>query len=133
VDFIADTTVLVGLWRRQEWALRFAQAHAGSVLGLPWVVLGEFWHGARRAGHDPDLVSRFLELGLPILDAGPVVPVYAGLCAVLQDQPAYREMGQNDLWIAAVGMQCRLPVLTRNRRHFGAVPDLECVALNDGS
>ena len=53
MDLIADTTFLDGLWRRQAWALDFATGNPGKTLGIPWVVRGEFWHGAVRAGHDP--------------------------------------------------------------------------------
>jgi len=81
MDLIADTTFLVGLWRRQSWATSFANANSLKSIGLPWVVLGEFWHGSRRAGHDSAVVREFLALGLPILDPEPIIPVYADLCA----------------------------------------------------
>jgi len=38
-------------------------------------------------------------------------------------------IGQNDLWIAAAALQCRRPLATRNRRHFGAVEGLEVIEL----
>jgi hypothetical protein len=44
VELIADTTFLVGRWRKQPWAMTFAAGQALKVLGIPWVVLGEFWH-----------------------------------------------------------------------------------------
>ncbi len=68
MDFIADTSLLVGLWRRQDWALAFAHKHPDGALGVPWVVLGEFWHGAIRAGHSRDRVQAFLMLGIPLMD-----------------------------------------------------------------
>ena len=129
MDLIADTTLLVGLWRRQPWAQSFAKAHAGKSLGLPWVVLGEFWHGAVRAGHEPSLVAEFLPLGLPILDPEPVVPAYAKLCTSLQDHAEYRQIGQNDLWLAATCIAFAKPLVTRNRRHFGIIHDLRLEVL----
>ncbi len=129
MDLIADTSFLVGLWRRQPWAVGFASANAGKSLGLPWVVLGEFWHGATRAGHDPALVRGFLSVGLPILDAESVIPVYARICATLQDAPFYQSIGQNDLWIAAVSVAHGKPLVTRNIRHFASIPDLRVAAL----
>lgn len=126
MDLIADTTFLIGLWRRQAWAMNFAKANARKSLGLPWIVLGEFWHGARRAGHDPEEVRAFLELGLPILDAGSAIPVYAEICADLQSRETkvWREIGQNDLWIAAVALAHGVPLVTRNTRHFGEIEGL---------
>jgi hypothetical protein len=37
MDLIADTTFLVGLWRRQPWAMDFATAHPGKTLGISWM------------------------------------------------------------------------------------------------
>ena len=131
MELIADTSLLVGLWRNQAWAMDFARANPGRVLGLPWTALGEFWHGARRAGHDPQRVEAFLRLGLPVCDAGPAIPYYAQLCAQAQEGGYYEQIGQNDLWIAAVSLSLRLPLVTRNRRHFHKIADLRLQSLTD--
>ena len=129
MDVIADTTFLVGLWRRQSWAVDFAASHRSYVLGIPWVALGEFWHGAVRAGHPEETVDRFLSLGIPLLDPAPVLRIYARTCAGLQqEEPAiYRSIGQNDLWIAATALQAKLPLLSRNLRHFDKIAGLEVI------
>ena len=114
MDLIADTTFLVGLWRGQPWASSFARSHLEMRIGLPWVVLGEFWHGAVRAGHDPSTVSEFLALGIPILETEPTIQAYAHLCANLQDTLGYKQIGQNDLWIAAVSIASALPLVIKN-------------------
>ena len=129
MDFVADTTLLVGLWRRQDWALTFANAHPDAALGVPWTVLGEFWHGAIRAGHDGEQVQAFLMLGIPLMDPAPVVPQYARLCADLQEKDVYRAIGQNDLWIASVALAVSKPLVSRNMRHFGHMEGLSCMAL----
>lgn len=131
MDLIADTTFLVGLWRKQAWAIRFAGEHSSDVLGIPWVVLGEFWHGARRASHDALEVERFLSLGQPLLETENVISVYAEICTRLQaDQPEeYHRIGQNDLWIAATALAFRRPLVTRNLLHFRAIVGLETVVL----
>lgn len=132
MDLIADTTFLVGLWRRQTWALDFAARNPAMTLGIPWVVRGEFWHGAVRAGHDPAEVERFLALGLPLDDAAEAVIDYARITAALQEQhrDVYQGIGQNDLWIAAVAVQTELPLLTRNRRHFDRIDGLSLFVLD---
>lgn len=127
MEAVADTSFLVGLWRRQSWAISFATQNPGLTLGIPWVVLGEFWHGAERAGHPKDLVRDFLTLGQAIWDPEPVVSEYARLCASLQDRSLYRQIGQNDLWIAATALAENKPLVTRNLRHFGEVPNLRCI------
>ena len=125
MDLIADITFLVGLWRGQPWASSFARSHLEMRIGLPWVVLGEFWHGAVRAGHDPSTVSEFLALGIPILETEPTIQAYAHLCANLQDTLGYKQIGQNDLWIAAVSIASALPLVTRNERHFQQIKGLQ--------
>lgn len=111
--------------------MEFAAGHRNHVVGLPWVVLGEFRHGALRADLAADEVDRFLELGIPLLDPAPVIPVYAKICATLQktNPREYQGMAQNDLWIAAVAVEAGRPVLSRNRRHFDRIPGLEVVVL----
>jgi len=134
VDLIADTTLLIGLWRKQPWAMDFAGTHSSSVLGIPWVVLGEFWHGAIRAGHDEQEVARFLELGTLLLDPEPVVQTYGKICAGMQegDVRSYREIGQNDLWIAAVAIHHDRPLVSRNRRHFEKIAGLNLIIPDGG-
>lgn len=91
--------------------------------------MGEFWHGAERAGTPKDVVRDFLTLGQAIWDPEPVVPEYARLCATLQDQPVFRQIGQNDLWIAAIALAENKPLVTRNLRHFREVPNLRCLVV----
>ena len=124
MELIADTTFLVGLWRRQPWAIAFAAANPGKSIGLPWVVLGEFWHGAVNAGHDRERVAKFLEIGIPITEAGSFIDSYATICLALQQGGDYRQIGQNDLWIAAVAANLGCMLVTKNIRHFGKIEGL---------
>jgi len=135
LDLIADTSFLVGLWRRQRWATEFATNHSADILGIPWVVMGEFWHGARRAAHDATEVERFLSLGQPMLETETVIPHYAEICANLQadNTQAYQSISQNDLWIAAVAKSQARPLVTRNQRHFRTIAGLELVVLEESS
>ena len=128
MELIVDTTLLIGIWRGQPWAVSFARANKRSM-GFPWVVLGEFWQGAIRSGHDPEIVKQFLAVGLPLMDTELVVPVYAELCSRLQDKSFYKGIGQNDLWIAAVGLAFDKPLVTRNRRHFDKIDGLKLEGL----
>jgi len=129
MDLIADTTFLVGLWRGQDWARQYAVANTGKSIGLPWVVLGEFWHGAVRAGHGEARVRSFLAIGVPLTDADAVIPVYAQMCARLQDQACWSAIGENDLWIAATSLAHDRPLVTRNKRHFDVVEGLRLEVL----
>ncbi|MFT3991362.1 MAG: type II toxin-antitoxin system VapC family toxin [Luteolibacter sp.] len=131
MELIADTTLLIGLWRGQPWARNFAAKNPGKTLGIPWIVLGEFWHGAMRANHPEEQVRRFLSIGLPIIDPTIVIPSYAKICAALQSQSVYRNIGQNDLWIAATAIALDKPLVTRNQRHFEQIDGLKLQVLTD--
>ena len=130
MELIADTTFLIGLWRKQAWAISFAKSNSRRSMGLPWIVLGEFWHGALAAGHNPEIVTRFLSVGLPLTDAETVVPAYVEICRQLQDKGFYRHIGQNDLWIAAVSLAYDKPLVTRNCRHFDRIDGLKLEVLS---
>jgi len=131
VDLIADTTFLIGLWRNQPWAVTYAGQHATKSIGIPWVVLGEFWHGANRAGHDRDQVNQFLGIGIPLMDASAVIEIYSRICLQLQASSEYRNIGQNDLWIATVAISQDKPLVTRNQRHFRSIEGLRLEVLSD--
>ena len=129
MDLIADTSYLIGLWRGQTWAASYAAANSSKSLGIPWIVLGEFWQGSVRAGHDTKTASEFLAVGLPIIDPVPVIQGYAQICAKLQSEPVYKLIGQNDLWIASVAVSLNKPLLSRNKRHFESIPNLRLEVL----
>ena len=131
MDLIADTTFLIGLWRNQPWAVTYAGQHATKSIGIPWVVLGEFWHGANRAGHDRDQVNQFLGIGIPLMDASAVIEIYSRICLQLQASSEYRNIGQNDLWIATVAISQDKPLVTRNQRHFRSIEGLRLEVLSD--
>ena len=129
MDLIADTSYLIGLWRGQSWATSYAASNSSKSLGIPWIVLGEFWHGSVHAGHDSKMVSEFLAVRLPLIEPAPIIPVYAQICSKLQSDPVYKLIGQNDLWITSVAVALNKHLLTRNRRHFKSIPDIRLEVL----
>ncbi|MFM8720545.1 MAG: type II toxin-antitoxin system VapC family toxin, partial [Chthoniobacterales bacterium] len=70
-----------------------------------------------------------LQTGLPIWDASASIPFYARVCTQAQEAGFYGDIGQNDLWIAAVAMANGLPLVSRNKRHFGKIEGLKLIAL----
>lgn len=92
---------------------------------IPAIVLGEFRYGIAGSKHRRTY-ERWLEAHLAELDLLAVTPAtavaYAALRVTLKrlDRP----IPANDAWIAALALQHRLPVLSRDL-HFDVVPDLE--------
>jgi predicted nucleic acid-binding protein len=96
-----------------------------SRAALPVIVLGEFRYGIaesrHRATYEAWLESQLTHFEvLPVTDETTIA--YATLRVALKRSG--RPIPANDAWIAALALQHRLPVLSRDS-HFDAVPDLE--------
>lgn len=106
-------------------------ADVGEVLrrqaraAIPVIVLGEFRYGIAESRHRP-AYEAWLETELPRFDVLAVTEETAVAYAALR--VALRRSGRpipaNDAWIAALAMEHRLPVLSRDQ-HFDVVPGLE--------
>ncbi|MBN1670487.1 MAG: type II toxin-antitoxin system VapC family toxin [Kiritimatiellae bacterium] len=128
MDYLADTGFLIDLWRerdREGPATRFARANASRQVAISWTVAGEFLSGALCASHDAELVSAFLARYAVVHSCDGIVARYAHLFAHLRKKNDL--LGPNDLWIAAAALAVGLPLLSRNKREFSRVPDLEVV------
>ena len=98
--------------------------HQGRA-AIPVVVLGEFRYGIAESRHRAAYEAR-LESQLPHFDILAVTDgtavAYAALRVALKRSG--RPIPANDAWIAALALQHRLPVLSRDR-HFDVVPHLD--------
>lgn len=107
------------------------EAGVGEVLrrqaraAIPVIVLGEFRYGIAQSRHRP-AYEAWLQSQLPGFDVLPVTEETAVAYAALR--VALKRSGQpipaNDAWIAALALQHRLPVLSRDE-HFDVVSGLE--------
>ena len=92
---------------------------------IPVIVLGEFRYGIatsrHRATYEAWLSSHLEQFDVLAATAETAV-AYAALRVSLKR--AGRPIPANDAWIAALALQHRLPVLSRDE-HFDAVPNLE--------
>jgi predicted nucleic acid-binding protein len=128
MDYLTDTTFLIDLWRergRPGSALRFVEAHERAVVGVPWVVKGEFLRGAFLAGHVKDSVHAFLDSFLVVWPTEETLRRYAALYGDLRRTNGL--IGPNDLWLAACATERVLPLLTRNVSEFSRVGGLTVV------
>ena len=92
---------------------------------IPVIVLGEFRYGIAQSRHRTSYEA-WLESQLPHFDVLAVTEETAIAYAALR--VALKRLGRlipaNDAWIAALALQHRLPVLSRDQ-HFDVVPELE--------
>jgi predicted nucleic acid-binding protein len=126
MPLVADTTVLIDLWRLRREPARLADLRAKLVEpALPLPVVFEFARGAAFRGVTREKLDNFLT-GFVFL-----VPDYdeifraANLDAELRRQGW--EIGSADVWIAATALTRGLPVLTANLGHFTRVDGLEVI------
>jgi len=122
---LIDTTLLIDLQRAprnrsRQAAEAWLGKNAGEELGIPAIVLGEFTEGFEHPDH-PVLVGYRTGFRIVEVDAA-VASVYGGISRSLRARG--ESMGANDTWIAATAISQSLPLLTRNTRHFGRVPEL---------
>jgi predicted nucleic acid-binding protein len=92
---------------------------------IPVIVLGEFRYGIAQSRHR-STYENWLKSELGHFDVLPVTDESAMFYAALR--VALKQSGTpipaNDAWIAALALQHRLPVLSRDK-HFDAVPQLK--------
>jgi tRNA(fMet)-specific endonuclease VapC len=122
---ILDTNALSAVADNEPAAVRiFSQA---ASVELPVIVLGEYRFGIGRSRHRSEYEKWLSEL----IDATRVLPVdretsghYAQVRAELKK--AGKPIPSNDLWIAALSRQHRLPLMSQDK-HFDAVLNLKRV------
>ena len=94
---------------------------------IPVIVLGEFRCGLagsrRRAAYEAWLDEHLPDFDVLAVSAATAV-VYAGVRVALKKKGL--PIPANDVWISALALEHRLPVLTRDA-HFDAVPGLKRV------
>ncbi len=127
MDYLSDTTFLIGRWRERAASpeQRFIDRHPDAALALPWVVKAEFLRGAVLAGHSAEVITPFLDRYRVVWPTEATLQRYAETWAVLARN---RQMvGVHDLWIAVCALEHDLPLLTRNVAEFARVPKLRVV------
>jgi tRNA(fMet)-specific endonuclease VapC len=111
--FVDGDAAVGDILRRQQQAV------------IPVIVLGEFRYGIAGSRHRA-AYEEWLDIHLPHFDVLSVTAETAVTYAALR--VALKELGRtipaNDAWIAALALEHRLPVLSRDT-HFDSVPDLQ--------
>jgi predicted nucleic acid-binding protein len=123
---IADSTVLIDMWRRRRTPQRLAglRPHLTDPV-LAWQVVFEFVRGAYARGMTDFAIRQFLA-GYAVL---PVTASQVWRAARIDADLnlAGLSIGVADAWIAAAALESSLPVLTRNTSHFSRVPGVQVI------
>ena len=122
---LLDTSVVVAHLRSDP---DLTARLAGVTICLPWVVLGELHYGAQRAQRREEAIARvrdFLRIAVLLLPDNNTAEEYGQIKAELAQAGAL--IPDNDIWIAALAREYKLPLATRDQ-HFAAVPGLQTLA-----
>ena len=126
-----DSSFAIDLLREQRRepgpASTWVEAHPAEALGLSVFVACELEAGAGAAaaahpGRERTRVREFLNAFTVVFPDDRFAATCGALLARMQ--PRGRTIGIMDLLIASTAIIDRAPLLTSNRRHFDAVPDL---------
>lgn len=95
---------------------------------IPVIVLGEYQYGIRQSRHRTRY-EEWLARNVPLVEVRPVSPATASHYADLRLhlKSTGTPIPANDLWIAAMVKELRLPLLS-NDAHFDLVPGLDRIA-----
>lgn len=123
-DFIADTSAIVRRLREDPAVEPF---FAGKRFAITFVTLAELSVGVLKSERPAAAWKRVLEVisGVEMFLVSERTPIiYAGIFHDLKQRGTLIPI--NDIWIAAVCLEARLPVLARDV-HFSRVPDLTVI------
>jgi predicted nucleic acid-binding protein len=122
---ILDTNALSALADGDE-ALA-AKLAATAVLALPVIALGEFRYGIMASRHRK-AYEGWLSEHLPLFDVLPADAETSAHYAALRHELKRlgRPVPENDLWIGALALQHRQPVVSRDK-HFATMPGVRTV------
>jgi tRNA(fMet)-specific endonuclease VapC len=126
MSYLVDTDWMIdGLSGRRK-ALTFLEAHRDEGLGVSLVTLGELYEGAY-GSPDPEAhlasLERFLALFTVVPLSEETMRHFGRLRALLRQHGTL--IPDFDLLIAATALAYDLVLLTRNRRHFERIPELQ--------
>lgn len=129
MEVIADTTVLIDLWRYRKTPRRLADLTAkvgDAAIIVPWITEAEFSRGALFKDVSPAALAEFYA-GFHLLPfTHSVIDHYCRLWAEMARKG--HATCYPDLWIGACAVSGQMPVLTRNQRHFVQIPELEVIS-----
>lgn len=122
-EVLLDTSVIVKHLRRKPSKVTERMA-ASRELYISIHILGELYTGVYHSG-DPERelakVQRFLQT-VSVLDADDATARHYGRIAA-DLTGAGQTIPQNDMWIAAIALECELPIATSDP-HFGRIEGL---------
>jgi len=130
-SIVVDTNVLSYEIKRDTRARLYEQHPEGQRLTISFVTLAELSSWAELYNWGERLRTRLeetLEDYLVLWPDTDTCHLWAEITAICARQG--RRIAPNDAWIAACTLRSQIPLVTHNRRHFEAVPNLQLISEN---
>jgi predicted nucleic acid-binding protein len=124
IDFIADTSAIIRLCRRDE---KVAEQIHGKTFAITFVTMAELSVGVLKSNKPDAAWDRIKEIlvGQHIFHVSPHTPaIYAHVYVDLEKTG--RLIPINDIWIAALAIEAKLPILARDE-HFSRIKGLTVI------
>ena len=122
---LVDTDVFSFMLKGHTLASQYEKHTKGKKLALSFVTVGELLTWSKHRKWGPEKIA---ELERRIALTG-VIPYDMALCQTYAELNAQllkagRQIGDNDLWIAATAIRHSLPLISHNRKHYDEIPGL---------
>ncbi len=130
-SIVVDTNVLSFEVKRDTRVELYQRHLDGQRLTISFVTLAELYSWAELYGWGERLRTRLETILSDYLVLWPdthACRLWAEITAVCAHQG--RQISSSDAWIAASALRYGLPLVTHNRRHFEAVPNLQLISEN---
>ena len=124
IDFVADTSAIIGVLRRQA---EVEEKVRGKNFAITFVTLAELSLGVLKAARPDAAWSRITDVikDCQMIQVSTMTPaIYARIYFDLEQRGAMIPI--NDIWIAALAIEARLPILARDE-HFSRIAGLTVI------
>lgn len=124
IDFIADTSAIIGVLRGDA---AVESKVTGKVFAITFVTLAELSLGVLKSARPDAAWSRIQDVigNCQMFHVSTLTPaIYARIYFDLERRGTMIPI--NDIWIAAVAMEARLPILARDE-HFSRIAGLSVI------
>jgi len=121
--FLLDTNIIIAFFAGE--AATHERLGQAEEIFVPYIVLGELYYGAYRAGRTETNLERIDEFMIASAVLGcdsNTAREYGSIKNKLRQKG--RPIPENDIWIAAIAQQHDLILVTRDK-HFGEIEDLK--------
>jgi tRNA(fMet)-specific endonuclease VapC len=123
---LLDTNIVIHLFNGDRIVTQHLNTYAPQEIGISFITAGELIFGAMKSHKKSDnllKISRFCAQ-INVLHSNDAMASLFGELKALSSLGG-KFPGDHDLWIAATALKNRIPLITKNLRHFRWIENLQ--------